>query len=117
MRSKITSYRAGLRAEFIARMFLRIHGFRILHNRYITGRNTQRAEIDIIAKRRNLIIFVEVKNRPNLQTAWAAITPHQSQRLRSAASTYLAQRKWNGDARFDVIAVCGHRVYWCKKAI
>lgn len=117
MRSKKNSYQVGLRAEFIARMYLRLRGFRILHNRYVTGRNTNRAEIDIIAKRKNLIVFIEVKSRPDVHTACDAITPSQSRRLRAAAETYILSRGWTGDARFDVIAVCGWRVTWFKNAI
>ena len=117
MHFRQNSYKAGLRAEFIARMYLRLHGFRILHNRYITGRNTNRAEIDIIAKRKNLIIFVEVKSRPNVQTACEAVTIPQARRLRAAADTFLMRRGWNGNARFDVITVCGWRVTWFKNAI
>lgn len=112
-----SSYRQGLRAEFIARMYLRIRGFRILHNRYVTGRNTNRAEIDIIAKRGNLIVFIEVKSRPDIHTACDAITGTQARRLRAAAETYLATRNWTGNARFDVIAVCGWHVTWFKNAI
>jgi putative endonuclease len=117
MRSSKNTYRAGLRAEFIARMYLRLHGYRILHNRYITGRHTNRAELDIIARRGNTIIFVEVKNRPTVQNAWDAITPYQAKRLRRAAETYLAQKQWDGDARFDVIFVCGRKIHWGKNAI
>lgn len=117
MLSKQTTYRQGLRAEFIARMYLRLRGFRILHNRYITGRNTNRAEIDIIAKRGNLIVFVEVKSRPDIHSACEAVTPHQALRLRAAADTYLMRYGWTRDARFDVIAVCGWHVSWFKNAI
>ncbi|MBQ4070690.1 MAG: YraN family protein [Alphaproteobacteria bacterium] len=116
MRSK-TSYSTGLWAEFIARWYLRIHGFRILHNRYVTGRNTRRAEIDIIARRDNLIVFVEVKRRKTLQCACDAITPTQVARLRRAAETYLGRIRWRGDARFDIIAICGMRVHWIKNGI
>ena len=117
MRFKNNTYTVGLRAEFLARMYLRIHGFKILKNRYITGRNTNRAEIDIIAKRGNLIIFVEVKCRPDIKTAFDAITPSQANRLRAAASTFLANHRWNGDARFDVITVCGWKIKWFRGAI
>ncbi len=117
MHSNVNTYRRGLRAEFIARMYLRMHGFRILHNRYITGRNTNRAEIDIIAQRGKLIVFIEVKSRPDIKTACDAITPPQARRLRAAADTYIAQRQWTGNARFDVIAVCGWRITWFKNAI
>lgn len=111
------SYKTGLRAEFIARMYLRMRGFRILHNRYITGRNTNRAEIDIIAKRGNLLVFIEVKSRPDVNTACEAITASQARRLRAAAETYIMSRGWMGNARFDIIAVCGWRVTWIKNAI
>ena len=54
MRSNRTYYQVGLYSEFLARMYLRLHGYRILKNRYITGKNTNRAEIDIIAQKKNL---------------------------------------------------------------
>jgi putative endonuclease len=112
-----TSYQIGLYSEFLARMYLRLHGYKILSKRYITGKRTNRAEIDIIAKHKKTIVFIEVKARKNLSTAWDAITPTQSARLRRAAETYLIKKHWNGDARFDVIAVCGHKIYWAKNAI
>lgn len=116
MRSK-TSYSKGLFAEFLARTYLRLHGFKVIKSRYITGRNTNRAEIDIIACRDNLLIFVEVKNRSDVRTAFDAITMRQSARLRRAAETYITHAGWMGDARFDVIAVCGLRIHWVKNSI
>ena len=112
----MNTYYTGLFAEWYARMFLRVHGYRILKSRYVTGRNTGRAEIDIIAQHKNTIVFIEVKYRPDLQTAWDAITPKQIVRLRNAANTYLAKKRWSGDARFDMIAVCGRKIYWTKNA-
>ena len=112
-----TSYTTGLYSEFLARMYLRLHGYRILKSRYITGKNTNRAEIDIIAKHKGTIVFVEVKARQNIPAAWDAITPTQSARLRRAAETYLINKHWTGNARFDVIVVCGHKIYWAKNAI
>ena len=117
MRSKQTSYQVGLYSEFLARWFLRFHGYRILKSRYVTGKNTNRAEIDIIAKRKNTIVFVEVKSRKTIPAAWEAITPTQSGRLRRAAETFLVNHHWSGDARFDVIIVCGYKIYWVKNAI
>ena len=117
MRFNMNSYESGLFAEFLAKMYLRMHGFRIVHSRYITGRNTGRAEIDVIARRRNLMIFVEVKRRPNVDTAWAAITPAQSVRLRRAAENFIARANWTGDTRFDVVLVCGWRIYWARGAL
>lgn len=116
MRSR-SCYEKGLWAEFVARMFLRMHGMRIVKSRYITGRNTNRAEIDIIAKRGNTMVFVEVKHRKSIECAFDAITPKQAARLRRAAETFIAKNHWRGDARFDVIAVCGMNVHWVKNAI
>lgn len=117
MRFNMTSYESGLFAEFLAKMYLRFHGFRIVRSRYITGRNTGRAEIDIIARRRNLMIFVEVKRRHDVSTAWAAITPAQSVRLRRAAENFILKTNWHGDTRFDAILVCGLHIYWARGAL
>ena len=116
MRSR-TTYSVGLFSEFLARMYLRLHGYRIVRSRYITGRNTNRAELDIIARRRKLLVFIEVKSRPDLTCGLYAITPHQATRLRRAADTYIAHTGWTGDARFDVIVVCGWRIHWIRNAI
>jgi len=113
----MNTYHSGLFAEWRARMFLRLHGFRIVKSRYITGRNTGRAEIDIIARRRNLLVFIEVKCRPTPNAGWDAISAGQSVRLRRAAENYIAQTAWRGDARFDVIIVCGWRIHWSRGAI
>ena len=117
MLSRKTSYTVGLYSEFLARMYLRFHGYHILKSRYVTGKNTNRAEIDIIAKRKNTIVFIEVKARKTVDAAWGAITATQAARLRRAAETYLIQNHWMGNARFDVIVVCGHKIYWAKNAI
>lgn len=111
---KMNTYESGLFAEFLAKMYLRLHGFHVLKSRYITGRNTGRAEIDIIARRRNLIIFVEVKRRPDIKTAWAAITPAQRVRLRRAADNFIVRNGWRGDTRFDAILVCGMHINWAR---
>jgi putative endonuclease len=114
----MNTYKSGLFAEFLARMYLRLHGFQILKARYITGRYTGRAEIDIIARRGNLIIFVEVKNRPTAAVGLDAVTFSQARRLRRAAETYLARLRWTGDARFDIIVVSGlHRIKHFKNAV
>ena len=112
------SYKTGLFSEFLACVYLVLHGFRIVQRRYTTGRNTNRAEIDIIARRGNLIVFVEVKKRKTIDTAFDAITYTQIQRLRAAAETYLLKTRWRGDARFDVIIIHhGYHIKWIRSAI
>lgn len=111
------SYAAGQFAEFYARMYLRLRGFKILESRYVTGKHTHRAEIDIIAKRGNLIVFIEVKKRASVDVALNAVTAPQAARLRRAAETYLARTQWRGDSRFDIITVCNGKINWVRGAI
>ena len=111
------TYRVGLFSEFIARNYLRIHGYQILESRYVTGKFTGRAEIDIIAKRGDLILFVEVKNRKSIELGLDAILYEQHRRLRSAAEVYLRRKRLINNARFDVIVVNGLKINWIKNAV
>lgn len=113
----MTTYKTGIIAELIACAYLMLHGFRILRRRYVTGRNTGRAEIDIIARRGNLIIFAEVKRRADIITGLNAVNARQSLRLRHAAETYISRTRWMGDARFDIIVVAPHKIWWIQGAI
>jgi putative endonuclease len=69
----------GLRAETLATLWLRAQWFTILDRNY----RVQGCEIDIVAQRGHLIVFVEVKARADLETAALAITtqkqaPHEA---------------------------------------
>ena len=112
----MNSYKVGIFSEIVACLYLMLHGFRIVRRRYTTGRHTNRAEIDIIARRGKLILFIEVKYRKTVSAAWDAITWNQIKRLRAAADTYLLQKHWMGDARFDVIIIHGFHIEWIKQA-
>lgn len=109
-----SSYIKGVFAETIVSLYLRLHFYKILRRRYKTGNYTGRAEIDIIAKRGNLIIFVEVKYRKNLEIALNSITENQNKRLIRAAETFLLQYYPNYCARFDLIALCPPKIFWIK---
>ena len=113
----MNSYNIGVFSELIACAYLILHGFRIVKRRYITGRLTNRAEIDIIAKKKDLLIFVEVKRRSNTTEAFNAITSAQIKRLRTAAETYILQKNWCGNARFDAIIITPKKLQWIKGAI
>jgi putative endonuclease len=97
--------RRGRWAEALARLYLRVTGWRIL------GANIKSpvGEIDIIAKRGNLIAFIEVKTRASAAAAGAAIGPAQQRRIARAAEAFLGQRPnlQNCDIRFDAILISG----------
>ncbi|OXT01929.1 hypothetical protein B7H23_03010 [Notoacmeibacter marinus] len=107
LKAKRGFLKRGARGETLAAWFLRLKGYRIL------GRNvrTPLGEIDIVAKRGDVIAIVEVKARPTLYEAMEAVTPTAQRRIANAADLWLAKRR---DARklsirFDIIAVVGRR--------
>src|SRR3982750_5041598 len=78
---RIAAVRTGLLAESRAAAFLMAKGYRILAKRF----RTRYGEIDIVARRRNLLAFVEVKARASLDEAAYAVTPRNQRRIIDAA--------------------------------
>src|ERR1700750_2718188 len=78
---RVAAFRTGLSAESRAAAFLIAKGYRILAKRF----RTPYGEIDIVARRRNLLAFVEVKARASLDEAAYAVTPRQPLRLLEVA--------------------------------
>lgn len=98
------THKIGLLAENWAAWFLRLHGWRIVGRRF----KTPVGEIDLIAKRGNLIVFIEVKRRPTLDDAAACVSPENASRVRRAAQWWLKTRPRFADKcdmRFDVVAL------------
>ena len=64
-------------------------------------------EIDLIAKKRGLIVFVEVKLRKNdrFGAAADAVTPIKREKLRKTALFWMAATACEAPARFDVIEI------------
>lgn len=91
----------GRRAEHLAVWLLRLKFYRII------GRNIRLpgGEVDIIAKRGRLLVFVEVKSRRSLWLARQAVAQKQWNRIEKAAGQFVAARphlaacQW----RFDLI--------------
>ncbi|MGB7257985.1 MAG: YraN family protein [Pseudolabrys sp.] len=100
---KIAAFRTGLSAESRAAAWLIAKGFRILARRW----KSPLGEIDIVARRRHLLIFVEVKARTSLDAAAESVTPRQRQRIAAAAEVWLANNPDDGvrDIRFDAMLV------------
>jgi putative endonuclease len=96
--------RVGRSGEDLAAEHLERHGYRILARNY----RTRQAEIDIIARHRGVIVFVEVKARRDQgygHPKWA-VTPAKQRRISMAALTYLKkQRAMDARARFDVVTI------------
>ena len=101
--ARVAAFRAGLSAESFAAAYLIAKGYRILARRF----RTPHGEIDIVAKRRNLIAFVEVKARASLDEAAFAVTPRQQARIINAAQAWLASHPEHAEfeLRFDAILI------------
>jgi len=97
------SYRRGHRGEWLAAAALMAKGFRILARRY----RTRLGEIDLIARRGDLVLIVEVKARPTLRAAMEAIARESERRIEGAADLWLSRQPNYGrlSVRFDMVAV------------
>ena len=93
--------RKGRRAENAAALWLQMKGYRILDRRA----RTPACEIDLIATKKNLLVFVEVKMRARHETALEAVTPGLRRRIEQAARTWTTRRHklQNHIWRFDIV--------------
>lgn len=93
----------GRLAEIAALCLLLAKGYRILARRW----RGPGAEIDLIAKRRGTLVFVEVKMRRDFDDAAHALTAAQTRRITRAAEVWCARnaRHAGGDRRYDMILV------------
>ena len=97
------AFRFGLSAESRAAAFLIAKGYRIVARRW----KSPVGEIDIVARRRGTLVFVEVKARERLDDAAEAVIARQQRRIIAAAEAWLATHPddVNSDMRFDVMLV------------
>jgi putative endonuclease len=97
--------RLGHVAEWRAVWRLRLAGYSVLARRY----KTKLGEIDIVARRGSILVFVEVKARPDVITAADALGGRQFGRVARAASLFLARHPHYAahSVRFDAVLVDG----------
>ena len=100
---RVAAFQTGLSAESRAAAWLIAKGYRILARRF----RTPHGEIDIVARRRNLVAFIEVKARASLDDAAYAVTPRQQQRIVNAAEGWLMAHPEHADfeLRFDAMLI------------
>ena len=102
-----TAERRGRAAEGLAAWYLRLRGYRILARRF----RTAVGEIDIVARRGEVVAFVEVKARPTAAGAAESLGPRQRRRVAEAASLWLASHPAEDRAvRFDVLLIIPWRM-------
>jgi putative endonuclease len=102
------AFSRGISAESQAAAWLIGKGYRILARRF----RCAAGEIDIVAGRRNTIVFVEVKARATLDTAAWSVTERQRARIVAAAEIWLANnpKAQFTDLRFDAILIAPRKL-------
>src|SRR3984893_17581351 len=109
---RVAAFRTGLSAEARAAAYLMAKGYRILAKRF----RTPYGEIDIVARRGNLLAFIEVKARPSLHEAPYAVTARQQARIINATQAWL--QVWliahpehaDFELRFDAMLIAPRRL-------
>ena len=98
-----TKIETGNKGERLAAEFLQNKGFEILEKNY----RFKHAEIDLIIKRDDWVIFIEVKTRTS---TWFGepeqfVGSHKASKMFEAAEEYIYATDWHGHIRFDIVSV------------
>ncbi len=95
--------RRGHLAEFVALIYLRLKGYRLLAQRF----KSPQGEIDLIMRRRDVTAFIEVKAKDTRDQGVEAVTTTQSRRIAAAARFWMARDKLSNRnfCRFDIVVV------------
>lgn len=102
--SMSTTKESGDEGERIALEYLRGKGFTILETNFTWGRN----EVDLIARKDHLVIFVEVKLRRSTYAGapWTAVNVAKQRAIIRAANGYLRfKADFDAEARFDIVSI------------
>jgi len=105
----------GKKGEKISIEFLKKQGYKIVETNY----RCSVGEIDIVAKDKDVLCFVEVKTRKSDEYGLPeeAVDRHKQRKLVKVALAYLEEKKVYGqDLRFDVVSVYPGHIKLIKDA-
>ena len=93
----------GNKGEKTAATYLESKGYKIIERNY----RCKLGEIDLIAEKDNLIVFVEVKTRSNdkFGKGFESVVHKKIDKIRKVAMLYLIQKDLQKEIRFDVISI------------
>ena len=97
------SFLHGQAGEDQATAYLRQHSYKVIDRNV----RTPRYEIDIIAKRKRVIYFVEVKYRSSSDQGYGYdyITDQKLQQMRFAAESWVAEQGYSGNYQLAVVSI------------
>ena len=93
----------GKQGETEAARFLQEKGYEIMARNF----RYQHAEIDLVAKKGKMMVFVEVKTRTNLSfgNPEEFVSYAKAKLVMKAAEHYIFTHNWQFDVRFDILAI------------
>ena len=93
----------GAEGERLAGEYLEQKGYKVLERNF----RFKRAEVDIIAQKENLLVFVEVKYRKNNSFGYPEefVSERKIELIHLASEHYVEKMDWKGNIRFDVIGI------------
>ena len=105
MKTGIFNKITGQCGEDVATGILKKKGYKILERNY----KNKIGEIDIIAKYKDNLIFVEVKTRSTEKfgTPGEAVTYYKKQKIVNTAKMYMMENPTDLNIRFDIVEVYG----------
>lgn len=93
----------GKEGERLASQYLCEKGYQLINKNWRYGQ----WEIDLIAAKASLLVFVEVKTRSQNKFGYPeeAVSERKKAWLQAAAEAYLEEFPFEGELRFDIIAI------------
>ena len=100
-----TKMQTGSDGERMAAEYLAGKGYEVLERNYRYGR----AEIDLIVKKKNWLVFVEVKTRSRSDFGFPEefVDRVKEELILMAAENYIHKINWEGNVRYDIVSVLG----------
>lgn len=100
MTDKITK---GKNGEAQAESFLKEKGYDLVARNY----RFKRSEIDLIVRKENWLVFVEVKMRSSSTFGYPEQSVNKAKRAKvmEGAAQYLIESNWQGNVRYDIVAI------------
>jgi len=105
----LNTRKIGNIAEDKAIEFLKINGYEIIDRNFYT----KFGEIDIVAKKDNVLHFIEVKSGKNFKSIYN-ITPIKIKRIISSINIYLNKKKTNFPYQIDAITIDNGKLEFIK---
>jgi putative endonuclease len=105
----------GKKGEQMALDHLLKKGYKMIAQNY----RHRRGEIDLIVKREELLVFVEVKLRSGSHFGYPEqmVSENQWELLMETAKAFQEEHQYEGAIRFDIVAILGEQIRHFEDAI